>query len=76
MHWTISLPEKINFTPNVMIKKPFDKIKSHLHVRDNNDSIDGDKLFKVRPLIDYIRKNVKKFRWTKTYTSMNKWYTF
>ena len=59
MHWKISLPGKMNFTPNAMSRKRFDKIKSHLHVRDNNYSINGDKLIKVRPLIDYIGKKIQ-----------------
>ena len=59
MHWTISLPEKMNFTPNMMGRKRFDQIKSHLHVRDNNDSIDGDKLFKIRPFFLFLGLGLK-----------------
>ncbi|XP_064078497.1 piggyBac transposable element-derived protein 3-like [Macrobrachium nipponense] len=44
-----------DYTAMVMSRSRWETIKSNLHLRDNNDEVNNDKLFKVRPLIDHLR---------------------
>ncbi|XP_068226355.1 piggyBac transposable element-derived protein 3-like [Palaemon carinicauda] len=57
MHWSGNLFGRYHdMTANIMSRDRWEFIKSCLHLRDNNDPVNNDKLFKVRPLVDYLRK--------------------
>lgn len=57
MHWSGNLFGKYrDMTASIMSRDRWEFIKSCLHLRDNNDPVNNDKLFKVRPLVDYLRK--------------------
>ena len=55
LHWSFNYPCRYNFVSDVMSRDRWERIKACLHLRDNNDPVNGDKLFKVRPLVDHLR---------------------
>lgn len=57
LHWSGELFGRYrDYTAMVMSRNRWEAIKSNLHLRDNNDNINDDKLFKIRPLVDHLRK--------------------
>ncbi|XP_050714265.1 piggyBac transposable element-derived protein 3-like isoform X2 [Eriocheir sinensis] len=61
LHWSGELFGRYrDYTAMVMSRNRWETIKSNLHIRDNNDDINNDKLFKVRPMLDHLRKEFQK----------------
>ena len=52
MYWW--LETRYGKVADVMWPKRFEEIKKNLHFNDNNDFDNNDKLFKIRPFIDYL----------------------
>lgn len=65
MFWS----EKSRFSTvaNTMARNHFDKLRTYFHLNDNSNilprtHIDHDKLFKIRPFINAVRKNMNKIK--------------
>lgn len=55
---------RVNCIANIMARARYEKLRSALHFTDNSSyPSDGpvDRFFKIRPLIDFINENIKKF---------------
>lgn len=56
-HWCGQLFGRYrDFIAEVMTRSRWETIKSNFHLRDNNDAVNNDKLFKVRPMVDHLRQ--------------------
>ena len=61
LHWSGELFGRYrDYTAMVMSRNRWEATKSNLHIRDNNDDINNDKLFKVRPMLDHLRMEIQK----------------
>lgn len=63
MHWSGNLFVRYrDMTATIMSRDRWEFIKSCLNSRDNNDPVNNDRLFKVRPLVDHLRKKFQIIR--------------
>ena len=56
MHWSTNLPEQLEFAAKIMSRDRFEQIKRYLHLSDNDNAVQGDKMNKVRPLINHLKE--------------------
>ena len=63
-----------DYVAETMVRDRFEEIKSNIHLADNNGNDFTDKLFKVRPLVDHLRREFKKIPSLRSYASTNRWF--
>ena len=57
LNWATYYPCKFSFVSDIMSSRNrWERIKSCLHLRDNNDPTNDDRLFKFRLPVDHLRK--------------------
>ena len=61
MYWEGTMDSGVEIVKKAMTYKHFKMIKRYLHFNDNSKVDINDKLFKLRPLIDKLNFNFKKF---------------
>ena len=61
LHWSYEADISSPFVREIMSRNYFKKVKTHLHVCDNNKLSSDDKWAKLRPLFDVVNKNLIQF---------------
>ena len=61
LHWSNEADISSPFVREIMSRNYFKKVKTHLHVCDNNKLSSDDKWAKLRPLFDVVNKNLIQF---------------
>ena len=59
--WSNQLDLKVPFVSNVMTRDTFDRLKTYMHLADNNNLMEGNKLAKVQPIYDVMNRNLTQF---------------
>ena len=67
MHWNTTIVIHREFIASVISRDRFLEIKANLHLVNNNENPNAEKLFKVHPLITHLRQNFRAFQWIKNY---------
>ena len=68
MHWSKQLGSYREVVADVMSRNRWEEIKSKFHMVDNTtlDLNTPDKLFKIRPMVDYLREKFRKIPMTQS----------
>ena len=59
--WSNQPDLKVPFVSNVMTRDTFDRLKTYMHLADNNNLMEGNKLAKVQPIYDVMNRNLTQF---------------
>lgn len=61
MYWCRDEDVQITYVSSKMSRNRFTEIKKFLHVADNDKITTGDKIYKVRPLMDIVNRKLQQF---------------
>ena len=61
MYWCRDEDIQITYVSSKMSRNRFSEIKKFLHVADNDKITAGDKIYKVRPLMDIVNRKLQQF---------------